>query len=186
MEDREIIELYWSRSESAISRTAEKYGRYAHKIAYSILGSFEDSEECVNDTYIKVWNSIPPQRPNSLTAYIGRIVRNLSLDKYRSYTADKRGAGYTTSVLEELESCIPSADDGRSFDDQLALTEILNCFLMNLPPQTRKVFMSRYWYFNSIKEIAKEHRMTEGKVKMLLLRTRRELKKHLEKEGAYL
>ena len=108
------------------------------------------------------------------------------MDKYRSYTADKRGAGYTTSVLEELESCIPSADDGRSFDDQLALTEILNCFLMNLPPQTRKVFMSRYWYFNSIKEIAKEHRMTEGKVKMLLLRTRRELKKHLEKEGAYL
>ena len=133
MEDREIIELYWSRSESAIIQTSEKYGRYAYKIAYAILGSFEDSEECVNDTYIKIWNSIPPQRPNSLAAYIGRIVRNLSLDKYRSHTADKRGAGYATSVLEELESCIPSADDGRSFDDQLALIDILNCFLKNLP-----------------------------------------------------
>lgn len=186
MDDREIIELYLARSESAIAQTAEKYGRYSHKIAYAILGSFEDSEECVNDAYIKVWNSIPPQRPNSLAAYIGRITRNLSLDRYRAYTAEKRGAGHAASVLDELESCIPSVDDGRGFDDQLALTDILNRFLKNLPPLTRKVFMLRYWYFNSIKEIAKKYRITEGKAKMLLLRTRRELRKHLEKEGVSL
>ena len=186
MDDREIIELYWARSESAITSTARKYGRYSHTIAYAILGNFEDSQECVNDTYIKVWNSIPPQRPNNLAAYIGRITRNISLDRYRAYTAEKRGAGHTENVLNELETCVLGANDGRDFDDHLALTDILNRFLESLPPQTRKVFMRRYWYFSSIKEIAKEYRMTEGKVKMLLLRARGALKKYLEKEGIFL
>lgn len=183
MDDREIIELYWVRSESAIVQTAEKYGRYSNSIAYAILRNFEDSEECVNDTYIKVWNSIPPQRPSNLAAYIARITRNLSLDKYRASTAEKRGAGHTETVLSELQYCIAGFDDGREFEDQLALVDVLNIFLGSLSPQSRKVFMRRYWYFSSIKEIANEYHMTEGKVKMLLLRTRRELKKYLEREG---
>ena len=183
MDDREIIELYWVRSESAIVQTAEKYGRYSHRIAYAILRNFEDSEECVNDTYIKVWNSIPPQRPSNLAAYIARITRNLSLDKYRASTAEKRGAGHTETVLSELQYCIAGFDDGREFEDQLALVDVLNRFLGSLSPQSRKVFMRRYWYFSSIKEIANEYHMTEGKVKMLLLRVRRELKKYLEREG---
>ena len=183
MDDREIIELYWNRVESAITRTDEKYGKYSHSIAYAILGNHEDSEECVNDTYINVWNSIPPQRPNSLAAYIARITRNLSLDKYRASTAEKRGAGHTATVLSELQDCIAGSDDGREIEDQLAMVDVLNRFLGSLSPQSRKVFMRRYWYFNSIKEIANEYHMTEGKVKMLLLRTRRELKKYLEREG---
>ena len=130
-----------------------------------------------------VWNSIPPQRPNSLAAYIARITRNLSLDKYRASTAEKRGAGHTATVLSELQYCIAGSDDGREIEDQLAMVDVLNRFLGSLSPQSRKVFMRRYWYFNSIKEIANEYHMTEGKVKMLLLRTRRELKKHLEREG---
>ena len=183
MDDREIIDLYWERSESAITRTNEKYGKYSYSIAYAILGNHEDSEECVNDTYIKVWNSIPPQRPSNLAAYIARITRNLSLDKYRASTAEKRGAGHTETVLSELQYCIAGFDDGREFEDQLALVDVLNSFLGSLSPQSRKVFMRRYWYFSSIKEIANEYHMTEGKVKMLLLRTRRELKKYLEREG---
>ena len=183
MDDREIIDLYWERSESAITRTNEKYGKYSYSIAYAILGNHEDSEECVNDTYIKVWNSIPPQRPSNLAAYIARITRNLSLDKYRASTAEKRGAGHTETVLSELQYCIAGFDDGREFEDQLALVDVLNRFLRSLSPQSRKVFMRRYWYFSSIKEIANEYHMTEGKVKMLLLRTRRELKKYLEREG---
>ena len=183
MDDREIIELYWERSDNAIAQMAEKYGRYIHKIAYAILGNPEDSEECVNDTYIKVWNSIPPQRPDNLIAYIGRIARNLSLDRLRACAAEKRGGGHGVSVLDELGTCVPGTGDGRELEDQLALTESLNRFLENLPVPTRKVFMRRYWYFASVKEIAHEYRMTEGKVKMLLLRTRRELRQHLEREG---
>ena len=171
MDDRDIIELYWARSENAVTQTVEKYGRYIHKIAYAVLGNPEDSEECVNDTYIKVWTSIPPQRPDNLMAYIGRIVRNLSLDRLRACAAEKRGGGHGVSVLDELGTCVSDAGDGRELEDQLALTESLNRFLENLPVPTRKVFMRRYWYFVSVKEIAHEYHMTEGKVKMLLLRT---------------
>lgn len=185
MDDEKIIDLYWQRSESAIALTAEKYGRYTWAIAYHILSSVEDSEECVNDAYIRVWNSIPPQRPNSLAAFLGTIVRNLSLDRYRAQKAEKRGAGHPAMVLDELASCVPG-NDAASLDDRLALTELLNQFLAKQSPKTRKIFMRRYWYFDSVKEIAEMYALTEGSVKMQLTRTRRALKKYLETEGVSL
>lgn len=186
MDDHSIIDLYWTRCESAIAQTAEKYGRYCHAIAYRILGSHEDSEECVNDTFIKAWNTIPPERPEHLDAFLGTITRNLSLDRYRKNTAGKRSNGHTLLVLEELQDCIPDGHSGNHLDDALVLADVLNRFLSSLPSQTRRIFLRRYWYFCSVKEIAAEDHITEGKVKMLLLRTRRKLKQDLEKEGVFL
>lgn len=186
MDDHSIVDLYWARCESAIARTAEKYGRYCHAIAYRILGSHEDSEECVSDTFIKAWNAIPPERPEHLDAFLGTITRNLSLDRYRKNTAEKRNGGHTLLVLEELRDCLPDRRGDGCLDDALALSDVLNRFLSALPPQTRRIFLRRYWYFCSVKEIAAEDHLTEGKVKMLLLRTRRKLKQHLEKEGVFL
>lgn len=182
MDDNQIMELYWSRSEDAIAATSEKYGRYCHAIADHILGSREDSEECVNDAYLRLWNAIPPRRPEHLGAFLGAITRNLALDRYRSAGAEKRGAGQTAAVLEELERCAPAGGRSGRLDDALALTDALNRFLASLPPQTRRIFMGRYWYFHTIREIAAAYGLSEGKVKMTLLRTRRKLKAHLEKE----
>ena len=108
MRDHEIIELYWARNESAIAATAEKYGNYCHTIAYNILRNKEDAEECSNDTYLGAWNSIPPQRPNRLSIYLGKITRNLALNRYKRYTAEKRGHGQVVLALSELEACVPS------------------------------------------------------------------------------
>lgn len=108
MRDHEIIELYWARNESAITATAEKYGNYCHTIAYNILHSKEDAEECSNDTYLGAWSSIPPQRPNRLSIYLGKITRNLALNRYKRYTAEKRGHGQVVLALSELEACVPS------------------------------------------------------------------------------
>ena len=181
MEDNRIIELYLSRSEDAIKQTESKYGKYCHTIANNILQSLEDSEECVSDTYMKAWNSIPPDRPSAFKAYLGKITRNLALDKFRHYNAEKRGAGQTVEALEELGECV-SAKTGDMIDE-IALVELLNNFLASLSTTKRKVFMGRYWYFSSVKEIASDYRMTESKVIMMLHRTRQELKAFLEKEG---
>ena len=186
MDDHSIIDLYWARCESAIAQTAEKYGRYCHAIAYRILGSHEDSEECVSDTFVKAWNAIPPERPAHLDAFLGTITRRLSLDRYRKNAAEKRNSGHTLLVLEELRDCLPDGRGESRLDDTLALADVLNRFLASLPPRTRRIFLRRYWYFCSVKEIAAEDRLTEGTVKMLLLRTRRKLKQDLEKEGVFL
>ena len=180
MDDEKIIDLYWQRSESAIEFTVEKYGKYAYSIAYRILGNKEDGDECVNDAYIKVWNSIPPQRPGSLSAFLGAVTRNLSLDRYRANHAAKRGGGQAGIALDELALAVP---ENCGLDEGLALTEALNRFLAELSPQTRKVFMRRYWYFDSVKEIAQRYGLSEGGVKMQLTRTRHALKKYLEREG---
>ena len=182
MDDHQIMDLYWARDQKAIAATAEKYGRYCQTIACRILGSREDGEECVNDAYLRAWNAIPPQRPDSLAAFLGAVTRNLALDRYRNAAAEKRGAGQTALVLEELEGCCPTPGRPGRLDDDLALTDALNRFLASLPPQTRIIFLRRYWYFSTIKEIAAAYRMCEGKVKMILLRTRRKLKTCLEKE----
>ena len=186
MDDKQIVELYWARSENAITKTAEKYGKYCHYIAFHILHNEEDSEECVNDTYLKAWDAIPPQRPSKLSTFLGKITRNLSLDRYRQFTAEKRGCGQATLVLEELEECVPAADNVEQVVDDMVLTDILNNFLGSQPAETRKIFMRRYWYLCSIKEIAADFRMSESKVKMTLLRSRNELKTLLEKEGVVL
>lgn len=183
MEDSHIIDLYLGRSEHAIAETAGKYGRYCHYIAYHILHNTEDSEECVNDTYLKAWGAIPPRRPNKLSAFLGKITRNLSLDKYKRYTAAKRGFGQVSLALEELEECLPASDQvGQAVDDTV-LTELLNRFLAGLSPEARKLFLRRYWYLGSVKEIASDCAISESKVKMSLLRSRNELKYMLEKEG---
>ena len=186
MDDKQIIELYWARSEDAITKTADKYGKYCHYIAFHILHNEEDSEECVNDAYMKAWDVMPPQRPRRLSTFLGKITRNLSLDRDRQYTAEKRGHGQAKLALDELEECVPASDNVEQVVDDIALAEILDRFLGSLPAETRKIFLRRYWYLCSIKEIATDFRISESKVKMALLRSRNELKTLLEKEGIVL
>ncbi|NCB51243.1 MAG: RNA polymerase sigma factor [Clostridia bacterium] len=183
MDDGQIIDLYWARSEAAISETANKYSRYCHTIAFNILHSNEDSEECVNDTYMRAWGAIPPQRPNRLSTFLGKITRNLSLNRYEQYATEKRGSGQVPLVLDELQDCIPAAGSVDKAIEDAALVDIFNRFLAALPTETRKVFMRRYWYLSSVKEIAADYSFSESKVKMTLLRARKELKRVLEKEG---
>ena len=183
MEDNQIIQLYFDRSEDAISQTAIKYGKYCHTIAYNILHNFEDSEECVNDTLWKAWGVIPPRRPKRLAAFLGRITRNLSLDTYRRYTAEKRGGSEIAIALEELGDCASSQDGMDDHVDEMVLVDTLNSFLAGLPADHRKIFMRRYWYVSSVKEIADDYGITESKVKMSLLRSRNLLRSILEKEG---
>lgn len=183
MDDKQIIDLYWARSENAIMQTANKYGRYCHYIAFNILHNDEDSKECVNDTYLKAWNAMPPQRPNRLSVFLGKITRNLSLDRYKRYNAEKRGYGQITYVLDELKACVPADDNVEQIVDDVVLTEVLNRFLASLPAETRIIFMRRYWYFCSIKDIAADLKVSESKVKMSLLRSRDKLRHLLEREG---
>ena len=183
MDDRQIIKLYYERSEAAISETAVKYGNYCHAIAYNILYNEEDTEECVNDTYLKAWEAIPPRFPDKLSVFLGKITRNLALDKYRYYNGKKRGNGQTPLVLEELAECIPaSVSTEQTVSDKLFI-ELLNSFLEALPLEKRNIFMQRYWYLRPVSEIAEEFSISESKVKMILFRTRNKLKLILEKEG---
>jgi len=182
MEDSHIVNLYFDRSEAAVSETAHKYGRYCYSISYNILHSHEDAEECVNDTYVRAWNSIPPNRPSRFSVFLGKITRNLSLNKYAKYTAKKRGSGQVQLILDELENFIPALSSVDQSVDDMILVEALNGFLASLSVETRKIFMRRYWYFSSIKEIAVDYGMSESKVKMTLLRTRNVLKEFLERE----
>ncbi len=181
MDDRAIIELYNQRDENAISETQKKYGRYCHAIAYNILHSDEDSEECVNDTYLKVWNAIPPSMPQRFCAFIGRITRNLALDRYAQNRAQKRDGGVELA-LDELAECISPEMTGDVSDD-MALKNAINGFLASLPRRTRIIFMRRYFYLLPIKEIAVGLSMSESNVKVTLMRTREKFREYLENEG---
>ena len=183
MEDNNIIQLYFERSETAITETAVKYGKLCHTIAYNILYNEEDTEECVNDTYLKAWEVIPPQIPEKLAAFLGKITRNLAISKYRYNTSQKRGGGQVALALEELEDCVPDNNTTEQAVSDKLFLEQLNEFLENLSAEKRKVFMQRYWYLRPISEIAEEFSMSESKVKMILHRTRNSLKMILEKEG---
>lgn len=183
MEDNRIIELYMERSEKAIEETAKKYGRYCHYISFGILGSDEDAKECVNDTYLRTWNAIPPARPNHLKTFLGKIVRNLSLNRYEKMTAEKRGGGQVPLVLSELEECIPAGNDTEQIVTDLVLKNVLNEFLKNLPQDTRRLFVRRYFYLSPVKEIAADFQMSENQVTVRLFRTREKLRVLLEKEG---
>jgi RNA polymerase sigma-70 factor (ECF subfamily) len=182
MEDSRIIELYEKRSEVAIRETDSTYGRYCRTIARSILGNDADTEECVNDTYLKVWNAIPPERPMRLDHYLGRIVRNLALDRRKSQQRAKRGGGQYPLVLEELSETLAGGESAEERYEAGRLTEALNRFLEQLPKEKRILFLARYWYFKSIEEIARQFGLSQSKVKMTLLRTRNELKEYLQKE----
>lgn len=183
MDDQKIIQLYWQRNESAIAESDSQYGSYCRTIAYNILHDRLDTEECVNDTWLKAWHAMPPQRPNKLGAFFGRITRNLSLDRWRRSNAEKRGGSTTQVALEELRDCIPARDNVAEAADEMVLTECLERFLRGLPPRTRCIFLRRYWYLSPIGEIAKEYGMTTGRVTSLLHRTRSSLRQYLEQEG---
>lgn len=144
MDEQQIIELYFARSEEAIAETDKKYGRYCRQLAYNILYNIQDSEECVNDTYLKTWNSIPPKRPNPLKIILGKITRNLALDRYDWSHTQKRGGGDISLSLNELSECIPSAIDTETAIENKELIKELNVFLESLSPETRKVFLRRY------------------------------------------
>ncbi len=186
MDDRQIVALFWHRAEAAIAEAAKKYGTYCRYIANQILENEQDSEECVNDALLRAWNAIPPQKPENLAAFLGKITRNLALDRYKYNHREKRGSGQVVLALEELDQCIPGGKDPEQLLSDRELTEVLNGFLAGLPLRKRQIFVRRYWYFSSIREIAGAYHMSESNVKIILMRTRRELKQYLEKEGIVL
>ena len=181
MEDEKIIELFFKRSQEALNEAREKYDTYCRVISTNILSDKQDSEECLNDAYLKLWNSVPPEKPKSLKAYLGRIVRNLSLDRLEKNRAQKRGGGRAEAVFEELSGLIGTSNI--QISETLAIREAVNDFLRGLDKESRVIFVQRYWYFCSIKEIASQMEITESKVKMRLSRTKEKLRKHLQKEG---
>ncbi len=180
MEDGQIIQLYWDRDQRAIPETEGKYGKLLRSISWNLLHSREDAEECVSDTYLRAWEAIPPARPGAFRNWLGRITRNLSLDRWKSLRAEKRGGG-AEALLGELEDCLP-APAGRSVED-VELAELLNGFLRGLTREARAMFLRRYWYGESVAEIAGALDCGEGKVKSSLFRSRRALREYLEKEG---
>ena len=180
MEDNRIVEMFLERSEEAIGETQKKYGSYCYSIAFNILSDRLDAEECVNDTYLKAWNSIPPHIPEKLSAFLGKITRNIALNRYAYNRAEKR-APIAEAVYEELCELIPD-ENGDSPDGGL-LRDAINGFLESLPKRTRIIFVQRYWYLCPIKDIARGQGMRESNVKVTLMRTRKKFKEHLEKEG---
>lgn len=186
MQDDLIVSLYWQRDETALKETEEKYGHYLFKIAYNILSDFEDSKESVNDTYLKAWNSIPPHKPNILATYLGKITRQLSIDIVRKKTSQKRQAAEYAISLSELEECVPSPSTTEQKVDLNLLAQAINSYLKTLSYEARITFVGRYYFMDSIREIADYGKMSQAKVKSLLHRTRKGLKRYLEQEGFYL
>lgn len=186
MEDDVILDLYWARSESAISETAKKYGSYCLAIANNILQNNEDADECVNDTYRKTWDSVPPKRPAIFRAFLGKIARNLSLNKYKAQRTKKRGGDEIALMYSELEDCIPSNNNVETEYESNLIVGAINSCLLSWDSESRVVFVRRYWYADSIQAIAARFNMSESKVKSMLFRTRNKLKTHLENEGVIL
>lgn len=185
MTDQTIIDLFWQRSEDAIRNTSQKYGKYLTKIAMNILNYYEESEECVNDTYLAAWEQIPPDRPQKLLPYLGRITRCLALNRYDYLTAQKRNVEFTLQ-LSELEECLTGTDSIETQYESGEVTSSISSFLKKQNPDVRNIFIRRYWFSDSITEIAGRFNMSESKVKSTLFRTRKRLKKHLESEGYHI
>lgn len=183
MDDQLILDLYFARSESAISETAAKYGPYCYSIAWNILNNNEDAEESVSDTYLAAWNVIPPRRPNIFAAFLAKITRRLSIDRWRSRSAYKRGGGEIDLVLEELDYCVTSGDTPELALQRKELARSVNRFLEALPEVERSIFLCRYWYLDPVNRIAENFGFTPSKVTSLLHRLRGRLRSHLEKEG---
>jgi RNA polymerase sigma-70 factor (ECF subfamily) len=176
-----IVDLFWERSEAAIAETEKKYGKYCHTIAHRILHSEEDAAECVNDTYLAAWNAMPPHKPEKLSTFLGKLTRNLALNRYFHNHAEKRFAP-TELILHEVEEILPDPSSDETADE-IALKDAINGFLASLPQQTRIIFVRRYWYMSEVKEIAGDLGLTVGNVKVILHRTRKQFKEYLEKEG---
>ena len=183
MEDSRIVELYWSRSEDAITHTADKYGKYCYSIAYRILADDGDADETVNDTYMGAWNSMPPHRPSVLSTFLGKLTRRISINRWTEKRAEKRGGGEIPLALEELAEVIPSSDTPEQSIAVQELAEAINRFLASLQEEDRDIFVCRYWFLAPTAEISKKFNSSLSKVKSSLFRTRKKLKAHLEKEG---
>ena len=183
LDDAAIIDLYWARSEEAIAATDRKYGPYCRAIALRILRDSRDGEECVSDTWLKAWEAMPPQRPRLLQAFLGRITRNLALNRYKAEHTSKRGGGELAAALEELDEVLPSPATVEDALDARELSALIDRFLGELSAEARAVFVRRYWYLCPVGEIAAETGMSRSAVKMSLLRTRNKLKARLIEEG---
>lgn len=186
MEDSEIIGLYWDRDQRAVAETADKYGAFLWGIAWNILRSHGDAEECVNDTYLKTWNAIPPARPSAFRAWLGRVARNLSLDRWKQARTQKRGGDGTALLLGELDSCVPAPRGTDQALEDREIAGLISAFLRGLPAESRIIFLRRYWYGEDVADIAKRLDCGQGKVKSSLFRTRNGLRAYLEKEGVSL
>lgn len=183
MEDRDIVALFWNRDEEAIAQTQRRYGGYLYKIAFQVLADREDSEESVNDTYWKAWGSIPPHRPGVLRTYLGKITRQLSIDRLRGRDREKRRASEYALSLSELEECVSAGDATQEQADLHLLAEAIETFLSTLTPEARVTFVGRYYYLDPIRDIAGYCGMSQSKAKSLLYRTRQGLRRYLEQEG---
>lgn len=183
MEDAQIVELYWNRDERAITKTAERYGPYCRTVAGRILPDPGEAEECVNDTWLRAWNAIPPQRPRSLGAFLSKITRNLAFDRLKARGRVKRGGGELTLALEELGECVSPSDSVEEEVQRKELEGAVRAFLRGLPPRDRDIFLRRYFFVEPVGEIAARYAMGENAVSAVLSRTRKKLRTHLEREG---
>lgn len=182
LEDEKIVSLYMERSENAIIETANKYGSFCRTIAFNILSNYTDAEECENDTYLAAWNTIPPTRPTKLSTFLGRLTRNIALDKYDYYTAQKRNSKFDL-LLSELDDCISVPDNVEEEYEAGQVAKVISEFLRSRDYESRNVFLRRYWYADSISDISERFGMSESKVKSMLFRTRKKLKQYLKREG---
>lgn len=182
MTDQRIVDLFWQRSEDAVRSTSQKYGAYLTKIAMNILHHHEESEECVNDTYLTTWEQIPPDRPQKLLPYLGRITRCLAYNRYDYLTAQKRSAEFTLQ-LTELDECLSRPDTVESQYENDELAAAISAFLRTLDAEKRNIFIRRYWFSDSIADLSDRFEISESKVKSILFRVRKQMKKYLESEG---
>lgn len=183
MDDSEIVRLFTERSEQAISEAMAKYKGYCTKIAYNILYSHEDAEECVNDAFLKVWDMIPPNKPEMLSTFIGKVTRNVAINRYRQTLAEKRGSGEAAAAFEELSAVISDNTDIANEAESRELLGEINKFLAKLPDKKRNIFVCRYWYCDSVRDIAAAFSISEGNVSVILNRTRQKLREHLQRRG---
>ena len=181
--DEEIVALYWSRNEEAIRQTADTLGHYCYTVAYNILGNTEDAEECVNDTYLALWNAIPPARPASLKHFVTRILRNLALNRYKEQNRDKRGGGQVPLALEELSEVVSDTEDIPADYAKKELLKSISVFLRGCSARDRGIFLDRYVRLESTEDLSARYQIKEAQVLLILSRTRKKLKAHLEKEG---
>ena len=183
LDDARIVEMYWNRDEDAIPVTADKYGRYCKSVAVNILGSTEDADECVNDTYLAAWNSMPPHRPNFLSTFLGKLTRNLSFNRHKRNTAEKRGGGEISAVLDELSDIVSGKDNVEEAIEHRELMRDIDSFLESLPKKKRDIFIRRYWYTDSVNDISARYGLKPSAVSMMLKRLCLKMREHLTERG---
>ena len=183
MDDKSIVDLYFSRDQEAITQTDKKYGHYCYRIAYNILTNNEDAEESVSDTYVAAWRAIPPRRPSVLSTFLGKITRHIAIDRWRERNASKRGGGEVPLALEELQDCVAGMQNVEMDYERKEIIKAYVKFLDALPVTERRVFLCRYWYVDSVEAIADKFGFSQSKVKTMLHRTRAKLRKQLAEEG---